>query len=857
MCSTFHIQNCRVCNIPIYDNVIDLNQQYITSSFPIYDTNGIDSTDVPKTPVKLFACHQCKLLQMRFNLDSSFLYENNFYGYSSGINQTMKSHLQSYQQHCLSVWLSNPLNTIPTQENLTKKQHISPLLPTILDIGSNDGTTLKFYSPAQWNRIGIDPTANQFSFCYENTGIFIFPSYFDASLITCKANIISSICMFYDLPDPLKFVQDIYNVLDDNGIWTCEQSYLPSMLKNNSFDTICHEHIEYYSLTSILYITDQCNLKLIDISFNESNGGSFRLYFAKQSCHLFTEPTEIIANILFEESLIFNNTNIYSSFIRNCNIQINKLTYFLNIVASNNQHTFLYGASTKGNCLLQYANIDSTLSPFAVERNPEKIGRMTNTGIPIIDESAMRENPPQFLLVLPYHFKNEIIQRESLFLQNGGQLIFPLPEFHIYNIPSIPRLLITGCDGFIGKYLTKHLLHKFSLYGISCRSGNTVGLPPYHRNKDPVMNSKVTSTVGGAKGDMFFENLTDSETNGRGSGTSTLGGAKGDMFNGDIIKYPIDMNHITVLEEFITLINPTIIVHLAGIASSFACINKPFESILNNGVITLNLCDIIHRTNPSIVLFNASSSYLFNGLQLGREQCDGNSPIVVNDAVKLPPFMPEHNNPYTISKIFSHSIVQYYRDHYGLNFSNGVIATTESSLKTGDFFLNKVSQHLISYLQLQKPTPFGRMGVDDLLCFCDENEVPIEPLRLKPLNTYRNIIHPLDVVSAIEIIVSQPKGDDYLVCNDFPDIKMFDVLFELYNKLNINYFFGGNTIIINKHENVIIDNDVVGAHYSPLLLKPTKLLSLGWAPSFNYDDIINEFVNNIKYMTSSNRSRCP
>jgi hypothetical protein len=238
--------------------------------------------------------------------------------------------------------------------------------------------------------------------------------------------------MFYDLPNPVKFAKDVYAILEEDGIWTCEQSYLLSMIDTNSIDTICHEHLEYYALHQIKEIADRANFKIIDVTFNNCNGGSFRVYFAKQSSTLYIENTEVIQTILNNEKQRgIMTTSLYENFIRGCDKEINILKEFIQTVTSQGKSVYIYGASTKGNCLLQYANLDESFIKYAVERNPNKIGKMTSTGIEIIGEEKMREHPPEYLLVLPWHFREEIIKREDTFLKNGGQFIFPFPKFEI------------------------------------------------------------------------------------------------------------------------------------------------------------------------------------------------------------------------------------------------------------------------------------------------------------------------------------------------------------------------------------------------------------------------------------------
>jgi hypothetical protein len=403
------LYNCRICSSADLVDVISLGQQSITSRFPVY---GDFST--PKTSIILCMCQNCGLIQLRETTNSKELYEHE-YGYRSGISNTMKAHLKSYQEEIVSMVSLKPGDIV-------------------IDIGSNDSTMLQYYSE-DLRRIGIDPTGNQFQQYYGNVEILC--NYFNHHSVLqhfgdihCK--IVSSISMFYDLPSPVKFAKDVYAILEEDGIWTCEQSYLLSMIDTNSIDTICHEHLEYYALHQIKEIADRANFKIIDVTFNNCNGGSFRVYFAKQSSTLYMENTKLIQTILNNEKQRgIMTTKLYENFITDCDKEINILKEFIKTVTSQGKSIYIYGASTKGNCLLQYANLDESFIKYAVERNPNKIGKMTSTGIEIIGEEKMREHPPEYLLVLPWHFREEIIKREDTFLKNGGQFIFPFPRFEI------------------------------------------------------------------------------------------------------------------------------------------------------------------------------------------------------------------------------------------------------------------------------------------------------------------------------------------------------------------------------------------------------------------------------------------
>ena len=526
--------NCRICKNSDLIDVIDLGEQIITSRFPLY---GDFST--PSTQIVLSLCTQCSLVQLKYSTNASELYEYE-YGYRSGISNTMREHLKQYQEEIVSK--------ISLSEG-----------DTIVDIGSNDSTMLQYYDK-KLKRIGVDPTGKQFFQFYGD--VELVPTYFTYKSFTdvygnLRPKVISSISMFYDLPDPVQFAKDIHNILDDDGIWTCEQSYIITMLRRNSVDTICHEHLEYYSLTAIKHIIDLANFKIIDIKFNECNGGSFRLYFAKKESTIYEESSELISKILEDEkNYDIKNPELYKKFLKNCDNEVYKLNKFIEAINKNDQKMYIYGASTKGNCLLQYAKIDESKLKYAVERNLNKIGKMTSTGVGIISEETMRSNPPEYLLVLPWHFREEIIKREDDYLENGGQLVFPFPNFEIYSKKE--KVLITGCDGMIARYVLDEYKTHTNLYGFG------------HEHKNKTENSGIT-------------------------------------------KFYFDIKNKDELEVNLEIIRPDIIVHLAGVSSSIEAYNNPIHTLELNGLTVAHICEIIHKHNWSTKLFNASSSEIYKG----------------------------------------------------------------------------------------------------------------------------------------------------------------------------------------------------------------------------------------------------
>lgn len=724
--NTTYLYNCRICRVDNLLDVISLGEQHITSRFPTY---GDFST--PKTPITLCMCKNCGLIQLRETTNSSELYDHE-YGYRSGISNTMRVHLKQYQEEILS------------KVKLEKGD-------IIVDIGSNDSTMLQYYS-SNLRRIGVDPTGKQFQQYYGE--VELLSNYFNYEnflnnfgVIKCK--IVSSISMFYDLPDPVQFAKDIYSILEDNGIWTCEQSYLLTMLTLNSIDTICHEHLEYYALHQIKSIADRANFKIIDVVFNDCNGGSFRIYFAKRESTIYKENTELVNKILLNEIEVgIMNEQLYIDFMKNCDIQVKYLKEFIETVNKNNKKVYIYGASTKGNCLLQYANLNETHIKYAVERNPKKIGKMTITGTEIISEETMRDNPPDYLLVLPWHFRNEIIVREKSFLDAGGQFIFPFPHFEI--IGSKPKLLITGCDGMIAHYV-KEKFNDYNLYGI-------------------------------ARSFLNYEKK--------------------------ITKIYLDMNDTNQLENALSSIKPDVIVHLASISSSQYAIKNPIKTLQCNGLITAQLCDIIHRNGWNTKLFNASSSEIYKGHHDYEVQEDDHNMF--------------HLHPYSIAKVMGHSMIEFYRNTYNLPFSNGIIFTTESHLKRPEFLLNKVAAHIKEWKNGNKTQ-----------------------LIVGKLDSYRNILHASDVANAIYKIVSQEKGETYLICND-ESYKVFDLVVQLYSTAGI-VLEQNDGMLYEKDSGLIvllIEDKKIGFDSTPTNIrgKSKKLKELGWKPFLSIDNILEELL---------------
>lgn len=412
-----HRKTCRVCGLQALTKVIDLGNQYLQGSFV---KSGKKMPPMDKFSTSLVFCNPeknnkaCGLLQMEYTIPPEILYS--VYWYRSGTNNTMRNHLEGITKEATLI---------------IKKPQAS-----VLDIGCNDGTLLNYY-PQEFNKFGIDPS----DIIQEIKGdIKVIQDIFPSDKLTKKLDgekfdIITSIAMFYDLENPIEFTKSIKKILSPNGIWIFEMSYMPAMLKMNSYDTICHEHLEYYSLSVVDYIQKQAEMKLFNVTLNSINGGSIRCYstHVENSNYNKIKFTNNVKRILEEEDILkLNNEKVYKSFQNIINNHKIKLFSLLKELKSKGKKIHVYGASTKGNTILQWCGIDNTIIDVAAERNPDKFGAHTlGTNIPIVSEAESRAMNPDYYLVLPWHFKEEILEREQETLKKGVGLIFPLPEIEI------------------------------------------------------------------------------------------------------------------------------------------------------------------------------------------------------------------------------------------------------------------------------------------------------------------------------------------------------------------------------------------------------------------------------------------
>lgn len=404
------LKRCRISGSRRLIPVLDLGEQALTGVFPRSPTEPVTTG-----PLKLVWCPDSGLLQLGNSYDLGEMYGNN-YGYRSGLNQSMVRHLTQ---------------KVRGLERLVGLKAGD----TVLDIGSNDATLLKGYTQSGLHKIGIDPTGIKFQQYYPDD-IVLIPDFFSAEAFRRSkgrpANIVTSIAMFYDLESPVAFAREIEKILAPGGIWHFEQSYMPSMLRLTSYDTVCHEHLEYYSLGVVRTILAEAGMRPLDVKMNAVNGGSFAVTAVRAD-----DPrrgSEAVVEWLLEqeEHMGLDTPRPYRDFEERVYRHRADLVRLLKTLAADGKKVMGYGASTKGNVLLQFCGLSTNEIVAIAEVNEEKFGAYTpGTHIPIISEAEARAQRPDYFLVLPWHFKEGILQREAEFLANGGHMIFPFPEIEI------------------------------------------------------------------------------------------------------------------------------------------------------------------------------------------------------------------------------------------------------------------------------------------------------------------------------------------------------------------------------------------------------------------------------------------
>ena len=402
------ISNCRICKSSKLVNLFSLGKLCFTGKFPS------KKQIIKKEPIKLILCKNCQLVQLAHNFNLKYLYGPD-YGYRTGINKTMLNHVRN-------------ITRLLTKKKSLKKTDM------VLDIASNDGSLLNSYKSSVI-KFGIDPILKKYEKNYKDIDYYL-ADFFSAKKVMKKTKkkfkIITALSVFYDARNPNSFLLDVRKILDNDGIFLLEFADLSSIIKFKMFDTICHEHLEYYSTKVICDLAEKHKLRVFDIKQNDINGGSKQYFICHTESRIKYKKEKINKILKNENKLELDKIGTFRKFIKEINSSKIKLSKKLEYLKSRGKIVHCYGASTKGNVLLQYYKIDRKLIEYAAERNEKKYGYYTpGSRIKIISEKLSRLLGPEYYLVLPWHFKKEILQRELKIRKKGVKFIFPLPNLKI------------------------------------------------------------------------------------------------------------------------------------------------------------------------------------------------------------------------------------------------------------------------------------------------------------------------------------------------------------------------------------------------------------------------------------------
>lgn len=393
------ITTCRSCESTKLSTVLDLGEQYVSDFRK-------DDSKPNKYPLVAVICEDCMLVQLKHTAPSGDMYHEN-YGFKSGVSDSIKNDLADIVRLGLKY---------------------KPQVSNWLDIASNDGTLLSFV-PKDYYRCGVDPI---WKYCKEATQYAndIVNNFFSADIVHKQFDVITAISCFYDMDSPNDFVSDVASVLEERGVWIIQQNYLLPTLQLNAVDNFCHEHLEYYTMLSLEPLLAKHGLEVIKVETSMVNGGSLRTVVAHKGAWA-VDPS-VAAQRAIEAEAGLHTMLPYERFAEACMANLRELKALVDEINARGEKVYILAASTRGATIWQSAGITEKDCPFAVERNPEKVGRyFSAVGMPIISEEEARERKPNYMIVGPWFFADEIIKREAEYLKAGGHLMIPLPEIKI------------------------------------------------------------------------------------------------------------------------------------------------------------------------------------------------------------------------------------------------------------------------------------------------------------------------------------------------------------------------------------------------------------------------------------------
>ena len=413
MIITKETNGCISCGCSLSEDLIIIGDQYPSAIFANKDDENYKK--ITSTSLNVCRCtnDECSLVQLKNQYNLQYVFDH--YPYESNTTATMNDILKDVADETLSY--------ISLSED-----------DVVLDVGGNDGTLLSYIPNNIKKKVNIDAAAGVKQLLNDENYVYLhnkFDSSIYRSLNIKNPKIIFSVAMFYHLSNPVEFCKSITDIMDDDSVWVLQMTYLGTMLKDNILDNIVHEHAAYYSLHSLEYLLKNIGLKIADAKIVKSYGGSLRVYIVKEKNILENKFNKIEYNKIkeFEKNENINSLATLTLINEKIHLLKNILQNFISFIKNDNS-IWAFGASTKGNMLLQFLNFNNDVIPYILDNNNKKIGTTTlGSNIPIISESENWSNIPNYLLILPYYYTDAFIKiiKKNVLKGKEINLIVPLP----------------------------------------------------------------------------------------------------------------------------------------------------------------------------------------------------------------------------------------------------------------------------------------------------------------------------------------------------------------------------------------------------------------------------------------------
>lgn len=405
---------CRFCSSSSLALILDLGSAPLSNSFL-----GKDDLEKPEPffPLSLWVCENCFLVQIAEYDNPNEIFDAGYH-YFSSFSQTWLDHAKRYAEMIIPR-LALDGNSF------------------VLEIASNDGYLLRNFAARKIPCLGIEPAANTAAAARE-LGIEVVTEYFgfeSAKKIGgaySKADLIIGNNVFAHVPDINDFVRGLALALNDGGVITLEFPHVLNLVRHSQFDTVYHEHFSYFSLFTVMQIFAKFGLRVFDVEELPTHGGSLRVYAGRESDNSHEITGRVSALLDKETGAGINALPFYTELGARADRIRNDLTSFLAARKASGRKVAAYGAAAKGNTLLNYCGIKRDLLSFVADLSPHKQGKyLPGSHVPVVPETRIKSEKPDYVLVLPWNIKEEIMEQLGYIRDWGGKFVLPIPELKI------------------------------------------------------------------------------------------------------------------------------------------------------------------------------------------------------------------------------------------------------------------------------------------------------------------------------------------------------------------------------------------------------------------------------------------